>query len=242
MTTVQQIEDALTSVKNLMKTNLVNRGVTTIQSTDNLLTLADRILEVSNAGPKITYILEDSASTDSLTNYEASQPMRNSGTSTITFDSTNKYYSLNNKKNSSMSFIPIVALNGKEPNFTVEFDSYFTQASSNVSTGFVVWQSASNWSSQYANDMNVYYWGTMLNGTLSRQNLSYTPPIGAWMHNKYILNNTNFSITLSDDSNNVIFNNVSTLDSSFANTTNNKYGFPNLWAAVSYYIKNIKIY
>lgn len=242
MTTVQQIEDALTSVKNLMKTNLVNRGVTTIQSTDNLLTLADRILEVSNAGPKITYILEDSASTDSLTNYEVSQPMRNSGTSTITFDSTNKYYSLNNIKKSSMSFIPIVALNGKGPNFTVEFDSYFPQASSNVSTGFVVWQSASNWSSQYANDMNVYYWGTMLNNTLSRQNLSYTPPIGAWMHNKYILNNTNFSITLSDDSNNVIFNNVSTLDSSFANTTNNKYGFPALWAAVSYYIKNIKIY
>jgi hypothetical protein len=51
--------------------------------------------------------------------------MRNSGTSTITFDSINKYYSLNNKKNSSMSFIPIIALNGREPNFTVEFDSYF---------------------------------------------------------------------------------------------------------------------
>jgi hypothetical protein len=62
------------------------------------------------------------------------------------------------------------------------------------------------------------------------------------MHNKYILNSTNFSITLSDDSGNVIFSNVSTLDSSFANTTNNKYGFPSLWAAVSYYIKNIKVY
>lgn len=242
MTNAKQIQDSLGGLKNIIKDNLINRGVTTITEQDTFDVLVNRILEVSNAGPKITYILEDDGNTDTLSNYEVSQPMRNSGTSTITFDSINKYYSLNNKKNSSMSFIPIIALNGREPNFTVEFDSYFPQASSNVSTGFVVWQSASNWSSQYANDMNVYYWGTMLNSTLNRQSLSYTPPIGAWMHNKYILNSTNFSITLSDDSSNVIFSNVSTLDGRFTNTTNNKYGFPNLWAGVSYYIKNIKIY
>jgi hypothetical protein len=221
--------------RNYLASQVTKQG-TTVSDTDSILELIDKI---ENKTPANYYILTDDASTDMTSNYESSVGLRNSGTGTITHNS-NGYYVLTNTKANSMSYIPIQVLHGKQK-FIIEFDSYFPTSNSNVSTGLVVCQSSTDWCSHYANDMNLYYWGTMLSNVLTRSSVNYTSLIADWTHNKYVIDNGWFSMVLTKQSGESIYSTSQQLDSRF-NTTTNDYGFPILWAANSYYIKNIKIY
>lgn len=181
-----------------------------------------------------------SGSIDESNKFDNYISLRNNGTSTISYDSTNKYYILNITKTDSESFIPIGSITGLD-NIIIEFDGYLTGTASFI--GLTFYKDNSNWGrlgAKSALGREGYEFGTSINGSYSESDITgYAPPKNTWLHYKFtITNNTIHRQVYNEDT--LIYEDTRTYTGFFTSTT--KYGFTGLW---DYhwiqYFKNITI-
>ena len=136
------LNGALSELGETMATNITSKGVSASAS-DGLTTLAGKILQISGDTPTpSTVIYEDDCSVDNTSDYGSSIALRNSGTSTLAYNSDG-YYTITNTKSQAESFIPITELTGLTTDFTLEYDSYVQQVGG--SSGLVIYNSSNAW-------------------------------------------------------------------------------------------------
>ena len=87
------LNGALSQLGETMATNIAAKGVSASAS-DGLTTLAGKILQISGDTPTpSTVIYEDDCSVDNTSDYGSSISLRNSGSSTLAYNS-NEYYTI----------------------------------------------------------------------------------------------------------------------------------------------------
>lgn len=189
-----------------------------------------------------TYSIEDcvdviTGETDQTSKFGSSISLRNSGTASLDYQSSGKYYKNTCTKSSSESFLPITSATGLD-DFIIEYDGYFASSKLGI-LGVTVYSDSNNWA-RSSNTKSTYTESSMTNGTFAENEPSLNFPVETWHHYKIIITNdsirrivTNGGTTVQDTT----FNVNSGL---FSNNT--KYGFPVLWGTdwIMYW-KNLKI-
>lgn len=178
--------------------------------------------------------------TDQSSKFGSSISLRNNGTSTISYDSTNKYYILNITKANSESFIPIGSITGLD-NIIIEFDGYLPIHGSFL--GLCFYKENSNWGrlgTKYANDKLAYEYGGNTNGTYAEADISGSQPLfKTWLHHKFTITNDTIHRQVYNDET-LIYEDTRTYTGFFTSTI--KYGFTALWSTNwEQYFKNITI-
>lgn len=141
------------------------------------------------------YLFYDPSSQAGLSNYASNISLREASTVTISYDSTNKYYTLTNTHNEE-TFIPITALNNQD-NFIIEYDVYNP---SQVYIGVARYIDANNWYGiEYTNNL---YFDYKLNGSYresSNGSFSFSPSqVGKWCHISVKVEGRTWTFTISD--------------------------------------------
>lgn len=186
-----------------------------------------------------TYLFYDDATSNKSSNFASSISLRNGGSSTLTYDSTNKYYVITNNNGETESFIPIPALAGKT-NFIIEWDSYCPN--DQASNGFVIYLDGSNWYKITDDISGLYWYAWCLNGAFTENKVYNTGSTKKWVHNKVTINGTSFSMLSTDPTGTVLINKSMTMDSKM-NSASIKVGLDSEWVSgVKTYYKNIKAY
>ena len=178
--------------------------------------------------------------TDQSSKFGSSIGLRNSGTSSISYDSTNKYYSVNITKTDSESFVPINSATGLD-DVIIEFDGYLPSSPSLL--GLCFYKENSNWGrlgTKWDGTGSKFEYGGNTNGSYAESNISgYTPPTTTWLHHKFTITNDTIHRQVYNGST-LIYEDTRTYTGFFTSTT--KYGFTALWSTVwKQYFKNIKI-
>ena len=235
-------DDSLIGVVSTVLTDVNGQAVYTYVSGGN----GDVYIKSSCTLVSKTFVVQDCidtipGDTDQSSKFGSSIGLRNSGTSNISYDSTNKYYSVNITKTDSESFIPLNSATGLD-NIVIEFDGYLI--SSNYSyLGLCFYKENSNWGrlgtkKNYAGSMFEY--GDNTNGSYAESDISgYTPPTTTWLHHKFTITNDTIHRQVYNGET-LIYEDTRTYTGFF--TSNTKYGFTALWSMHwKGYYKNIKI-
>lgn len=177
--------------------------------------------------------------TDQSSKFGSSISLRNNGTSSISYDSTNKYYNINITKANSESFIPINSADGLD-NVVIEFDGYLPI--NNSFLGLCFYKDNSNWGrlgTRYTGS-SAYEYGGNTNGAYAEADITgSTPPVNTWLHHKFIITNDTVHRQVYNGET-LIYEDTRTYTGFF--TSNTKYGFTALWSTSwKGYYKNIKI-
>ena len=188
-----------------------------------------------------TYEVQDCIDTilgesDQTSKFGSSIGLRNSGTSNISYDSTNKYYNVNITKHGSESFIPVNSADGLD-DVIIEFDGYLTGSDSLI--GLCFYKEGSNWC-RLGTKTSAMEYGENINGTYAENNITGTSaPANTWLHYKFTITNGTIHRQVYNGET-LIYEETRTYAGFF--TSNTKYGFTALWGTNWHqYIKNIKI-
>lgn len=178
-----------------------------------------------------------SGASDQTSKFGSSIGLRNSGTSNISYDSTNKYYNVNITKASSESFIPINNATGLD-DVVIEFDGYLTSNDYSF-VGLCFYKENNNWGRLGTKVSSMEYGGNT-NGSYSESNIGGTSaPINTWLHYKFTITNDTVHRQVYNGST-LIYEDTRTYTGFF--TSNTKYGLTALWnTSWHQYFKNIKI-
>lgn len=178
--------------------------------------------------------------TDQSNKFGSSISLRNAGTSSISYDSTNKQYIVNVTKANSESFIPINSANGLD-DVVIEFDGMVV-SSSNSFVALCFYKENSNWGrlgTRQAGSTAYEYAGNT-NGTYAEADITGSnPPSNTWLHHKFTITNDTVHRQVYNGET-LIYEDTRTYTGFF--TSNTKYGFTALWTTNwKGYYKNIKI-
>ena len=192
-----------------------------------------------------TYEIEDcydsiTGQTDELTKFGSSISLRNSGGSTLSYDSTNKYYKWSLTKNNSESFIPINNATGLN-DFTIEFDAYLQSGSGLAVAGLTTYKDSNDWL-RFTNIYNKKSYYLMSNGSGSEQEVNARNIQNQWVHFKFTI--TDNTVSKEIYSNNELVDSASQQLSSSVFISTTKYGIPTLWGTSwnnLTYLKNFKV-
>ena len=153
----------------LMATNITTKGVSASAS-DGLTTLANKILQISGGGGS-TVIFEDDATTNNRdTLFGASSiSLRNSGTSTATWNSASpSYYQIQVTRSSSASFLEFLPLQGVTDSFKLTMEYKLPSTSSVSYVGLYYYIDDNNWGG--VKGLNDAQWvSSKTNGTFTEQ-------------------------------------------------------------------------
>ena len=198
------LNGALSELGETMAANITTKGVSASAS-DGLTTLAGKILQISGDTPTpATVIYEDDCSIDNTSDYGSSISLRNSGTSTLAYNSDG-YYTITNTKNLAESFIPITDLTGLTTNFTLEYDSYVEQVLG--SSGLVIYNSSTAWvklTDDASSDKKYWYGyndGSFHETAFYGTETSYQK----WVHYKYTVQGTTFTMEVTYNDTQIAF-------------------------------------
>ena len=187
-----------------------------------------------------TYTISDcidviSGATDQSSKFGSNVSLRNSGTGSITYDSTNQRYSINITREGE-SYIPITSCNGLD-DFVIEFDGYFDYL---FYLGLTIYSDGNNWA-RFGIKTDWAEYGIKSNGSYSEANITnVTTTTGTWTHHKYTITNNTIRLEVYNGST-LLYDSTRTYDSSWF-TSNTKYGFVQLWATSWHqYFKNLQI-
>ena len=190
-----------------------------------------------------TYAIEDCFDTilgtsEQLSKFSSSIGLRNNGSGTISYDSTNHYYKWQITTNNSESMIPINNATGHD-DFIIEFDGY--QNAPQSACGITLYKDTNNWDRLSISNATSTI-AKKVNGTFTETESSITSVTSKWLHYKYIISNNTFTKQVYDGD--TLINTVTeTLDSSWFSSTT-KYGIPIVWNSVwsnQTFLKNFKI-
>ena len=137
---------------------------------------------------------------DNTSDYGSSISLRNSGSSTLAYNS-NGYYTITNNGSSKESFIPITDLTGTSGDFTLEYDSYVEQVGG--SSGLVVYNSSTSWEKLTDDgDSTRRTWYGYNNGTFHEYGYNSSIVTNQkWVHYKYIVQGNEFHIEITYEGN-----------------------------------------
>ena len=169
-----------------------------------------------------TIIFEDGASVDnSSTLFGNSVVLRNSGANTTAWNNGG-YYTIQNTVGSSESMRVIAPLTGFTRDFTLEYDSYVE--STDGASGFVIYDSSTSFIG-LQNDGNNY--GFFYNdGSYHETNLGSGDTKQKWVHFKFIVQGTNFTLECYD---NDVLQYTTTQTIHFNRSSSTMYGFEVKW-------------
>lgn len=196
---------ALSELGETLATNITAKGVSASAS-DGLTTLANKVLQISGdtPTPTPTVLFEDDCSVDNTSDYGSSISLRNSGTSTLAYNS-NEYYTITNTKSQAESFIPITELTGLTTDFTLEYDSYVQQVGG--SSGLVIYNSATEWIKLTDDsDSSKKYWYGYNDGSFHETAFYGTETsYQKWVHYKYTVQDGIFTMTVTYNDTQIAF-------------------------------------
>ena len=192
------LNGSLLEMKDQLIYELGEQGVTaSYDSSTGLLGLIHKIADIQTE----TILFEDDCSTDKTTDYGSSITLRESGTSTIAYNS-NGYYTITNNVNFAESFIPITPLTGLTDNFILEYDSYVEGNGSNGgSSGLVIYNTSTSWAKltdDANNDKRAWYGYN--NGSFHELSFYLSQSSNQkWIHYTYIVKDNSFLIIINDN-------------------------------------------
>ena len=196
------LNGALSELGETLASNITSKGVSASAS-DGLTTLANKVLQISGDTPTpSTVIYEDDCSADNTSDYGSSISLRNSGTSTLAYDS-NEYYTITNTRSQAESFIPITDLTGLTTDFTLEYDSYIQQVGG--SSGLVIYNSSTAWiklTDDGSSDKKMWYGyndGSFHETAFYGSETTYRK----WVHYKYTVEDDSFSMKVTYNGNTI---------------------------------------
>ena len=198
------LNGALAELGETMAANITTKGVSASAS-DGLTTLAGKILQISGGGGS-TIIFEDTCdSASGLSNYaDTSIPLRNSGTNSLTYDSTENAYLLSCTKANSQSMRPINALDGYTGDFKITITSN-SDTSHPAPTGLVMYFDDNNWYSIKEGSDRVWT-GQKVNGTFSEESKPNHNLQGHLLVNVITVDNTNHTLNIKTYENDTLIN------------------------------------
>lgn len=163
------LNGSLSQLGETLASNITSKGVSASAS-DGLTTLANKVLQITGGGGS-TVIFEDDATTNNRdTLFGASSiSLRNSGTSTMTWNSASpSYYQVQVTKSSSDSFIEFLPLQGVTDSFKLTM-KYKLPSTSGVSyVGLYYYLDDNNWGG--VKGLNDAQWvSDKTNGTFTEQ-------------------------------------------------------------------------
>ena len=218
------LNGALMELGSLMAENLTTQGLIGVSASDGLTTLANDILLIQGGGGS-TVIYEDDCSVDNTSDYGSSISLRNSGSSTLAYNS-NGYYTITNNGSGKESFIPITDLTGTMGDFTLEYDSYVEQIGG--SSGLVVYNSSTSWEKLTDDADSVkgawygYNDGSFHETKYTLSDYSYQK----WVHYKYTFEDDEFSIKITYNDT-VLWSHTETMQTTRGSST--QYGLDSEW-------------
>ena len=180
------------------------------------------------------YLINDDASVDnSSTLFGNSIGLRNSGTNTTGWNNAG-YYTVKNTKSSSESMRVIAPLTGLTGDFTLEYDSYLE--ATDGASGFVIYNSNTSFVG-LLNDGGTYTF-FYNDGSYHETNLSSGVTRQEWVHFKFIVEGTNFTLECYE---NDVLQYTTTQTIHFNRSSSTMYGFEVKWTynRITRY-KNIK--
>ena len=127
-------------------------------------------------------------SSEGLTNYANSIPLRNNGACSLSFDSTNQNYILTNTVNASDSFMEIIPLQGVTTNFKFTMTS---KSASGESGSLYYYIDDNNWGGLKI-DMSTNLWvSNKVNGVFRETKYTTSNPVGSLHTCEYTVDTTN---------------------------------------------------
>lgn len=189
----------------------------------------------------VDYRVYDDASSNKVSqNYGSNISLRNSGTATLSYDSTNHNYDIV-VSTTGESFFPITSATGLT-DFTVEFDTFFPSQNSDVLNGLIVYKDSNNWYrvGYMPHSTRRRSIGDMNGGTWNETSSNVSSfPLTTWVHYKATISNGTLSVELSY--NGTTYDTYSVSVSGLL-TNSTKYGFVSVWASGRHApFKNLKI-
>lgn len=198
---ITTLNGSLSQLGETLASNITQKGVQASAS-DGLTTLANKVLQISGdtPTPTPTVLFEDDCSVDNTSDYGSSISLRNSGTSTLAYNS-GEYYTITNNRSGAESFIPITDLAGLTGDFTFEYDSYVQQ--NGGSSGLVIYNSSTAWIKLTDDaDSQKRLWYGYNDGSFHETAFySSETTYQKWVHYKYTVQDNIFSmiVTYNDD-------------------------------------------
>ena len=186
----------------------------------------------------------DDTTADKISSKYTITSLRQSGTRTLTYDSTNHVYkiTINTSGESTALINSTTGLN----NITIEYDArHYTTESNCVyggADGLHTYSSSSNWI-RVGGTCASQSVGTNNNGSYTETEESLSLANGSWYHHKFTITNNTMKHEIFDSNSSSVWSKTVNVNSSwFTNST--KYGLALLWANTwsnNAWLKNIKV-
>lgn len=164
------LNGALELLGETMAENLTTMGLIGVSASDGLTTLAGKILQISGGGGSTTIFEDDATNNNRDTLFGASSiSLRNSGTSTMTWNSASpSYYQVQVTNSSSDSFIEFLPLQGVTDSFKLTMKYKLPSTNSVSYVGLYYYIDDNNWGG--VKGLNDAQWvSDKTNGTFSEQ-------------------------------------------------------------------------
>ena len=159
------------------------------------------------------------------TYYATSIPLRNNGVSSISYDSTNNYYVINNDTDYE-SFIEILPLTGVTNDFKV--NAYGKVLSQSQSLGFGVYFDTNNWYHLKVEQNTKVWVSKNVNGVFSETSYNTSEGTGNNIRVEWVMDDTNneFIVNFKREDGTLVLSKTQPIPSL---TSTTKYGFVSSW-------------
>jgi len=144
----------------------------------------------------MNYLIYDNASTDnSSTLFDSSISLRNSGTNSVTYNSSTPCYVLKNTRGSSESLRPYTALNGYTGSFKMTVRSKAPDSNSPCPISLYYYLDNNNWGGVKDEHSNIWI-SSKTNGSFTESNKGGTNHLSSELTDEFIYDSTSNTLTV----------------------------------------------